>query len=170
YAGTRPFHLVKGELTGLVMGATVAVVGASVFSLGLAKGKLDLAAPQANAFATLVMSLMGGSNVSMLLTFIGIGALIGIVAEITTGMGTAFGLGMYLPLSVNLPLIVGGSLREWWTKKRLEPQAEKEGWGEREIAMANVDKYLMMAGLIIGEAVMGTIIAMTLIIPLLTGG
>ncbi|MDG6219883.1 MAG: OPT/YSL family transporter, partial [Candidatus Thermoplasmatota archaeon] len=87
YAGTRPFHLVKGELTGLVMGATIAVVGASVFSYGLAMGELKLAAPQANAFATFVMSLMGGSNVLMLLSFIGIGALIGTIAEITTGMG-----------------------------------------------------------------------------------
>ncbi|MDG6220983.1 MAG: OPT/YSL family transporter, partial [Candidatus Thermoplasmatota archaeon] len=170
YAGTRPFHLVKGEITGLVMGATVAVVGASLFSYGLAMGELNLAAPQANAFATLVMSMMGGSNVLMLLSFLAIGAIIGTIAELTTGMGTAFGLGMYLPLPLNFPLVIGGSLREWWTKTRLQPRAKKEGWSERQITLANVDKYMMMAGLIIGEAIMGTIVAMTLIIPLLTGG
>ncbi|MCD6461848.1 MAG: OPT/YSL family transporter, partial [Thermoplasmata archaeon] len=66
YAGTRPYHLVKGELTGIVVGATIAVVGSSAFSYGLATGSVNLAAPQANAFATLVMSLMGGSTVAML--------------------------------------------------------------------------------------------------------
>ncbi len=163
YAGTRPFHLVKGELYGIVSGATVAVVGATIFSYGLAVGDIDLAAPQANAFATLVMSLMGGSNVTMLVTFLLIGALIGVVAEITTGMGTAFGLGMYLPLPVTLPLIVGGALREWWTKYRLEPAAKRYRWTDREITMKNIEMYMVMTGLIIGEAIMGTIIAIMMI-------
>ena len=176
YAGTRPYHLVKGEITGLIFGSVIAVAGATVLSKGLATVDADgvpllnLRAPQAHAFATLLQTLLGGQNVDMVMTFLFIGVAIGVLAELTTGMGTAFGLGMYLPLPVTLPLVVGGATRDWWQKNKLEKQAKEEGWDEDQVTMKLVNTYMIAAGVIIGEALVGTIVALWLVIPLITGG
>jgi uncharacterized oligopeptide transporter (OPT) family protein len=173
YAGTRPYHLSKAELTGLPFGAIVAAIGAVILSIGLStmdpdtnKPVLDLAAPQAHAFATFTQILIGNAPWDWIL--IGIG--IGVFFELMTGMGTAFGLGMYLPFSLTVNLIIGGGLRDWWQKNRLEPRARREGWSEKQKTMRLIHTYMIATGLIIGEAVMGTIIAFYFVIPLITGG
>ena len=161
YCGTRPYHLIKGELTALIPGVVVAGVAASILSLGLARGELGLEAPQANAFATFTQMVVTGHAQY---DFLAIGVLIGILAELTTGMGTAFGLGMYLPLHLTLPILFGGSMRTWWEKKRLEPRAKREKWTEREKTFVLLDTYMVATGLIVGEALMGTVIAFWIIL------
>ncbi len=157
YCGTRPYHLMKGESAGLFFGSTVSVLGATFFSYGLALGKFpDLEAPQAHAFATFTQILVGGGGelVQMLL-FIGIA--IGVVAELTTGMGTAFGLGMYLPLSYTLPLLMGGAARDIWEKYRLQKMVRKYNWSERHKTIKLLETFMIATGLLVGEALMGTI-------------
>lgn len=172
YTGTRPYHLMRGELTGIVFGAPVAVLGATLFSIGLTElnsaGQplLPLAAPQANAFAETIRMLLA-KNPAWDLFFIG--CIIGVVAELTTGMGTAFGLGMYLPLPINLPLIAGGAARDWWEKNRLEPRAKAENWDEKEKTLVVINTYMIATGLILGEALIGTIVAFYYIVPLFMG-
>lgn len=156
YMGTRPYHLVKGELAGIVPGTIIAAIVATVFSTLLAEGDLKLDAPQANAFATIAQMMMGG-NVPYEYLFIGI--IIGIWAELSTGMGTAFGLGMYLKLPITLPLLVGGAARSYWNDYKLNPKAEAEGWTEAEKTMVSLETYMRATGLIVGEALMGTIVA-----------
>jgi uncharacterized oligopeptide transporter (OPT) family protein len=165
YTGTRPYHLSKAELTAIPFGAIFAAVGAVVLSVGLSTFKpdgspvLDLEAPQAHAFATFTQIIIGNAPWDWIL----IGIFIGVFAEIMTGMGTAFGLGMYLPFSITINLIIGGGLREWWQKKRLEPEAQREGWSEKQKTMKLLKTYMMATGLIVGEAIMGTIIAIYLV-------
>jgi putative OPT family oligopeptide transporter len=165
YTGTRPYHLSKAELTAIPFGAVIAAVGAVILSIGLSTMKADgtpvlaLEAPQAHAFATFTQIIIGNAPWDWIL----IGILIGVFAEIMTGMGTAFGLGMYLPFSITVNLIIGGGLREWWQKKKLEPEAEREGWSEKQKTLKLLRTYMMATGLIVGEAIMGTIIAIYLV-------
>jgi putative OPT family oligopeptide transporter len=173
YTGTRPYHLTKAELTAIPFGAIVAASGAIILSLGLATINpatnlpyLNLEAPQAHAFATFTQIIVGNAPWDWIL--IGIG--IGVFAEIMTGMGTAFGLGMYLPFSITVNLVMGGGFRDWWQKKKLDPQAKAEGWTEKQKTLRLLRTYMMATGLIVGEAVMGTIVALWLVIPLITGG
>jgi len=173
YTGTRPYHLSKAELTAIPFGAIVAAVGAVILSIGLAtinpdtnEPVLNLEAPQAHAFATFTQVIIGNAPWDWIL--IGIG--IGVFAELMTGMGTAFGLGMYLPFTITVNLLIGGGLREWWQKKKLEPQAKAENWTEKQKTLKLLRTYMMATGLIVGEAIMGTIIAIYLVIPLFTGG
>lgn len=166
YTGTRPYHLTKGELTAIPLGAIVAAIGAIVFSKGLAEGVLNLEAPQAHAFAGFTMIIVGNAPWD----WIAIGFIIGVFMELMTGMGTAFGLGMYLPFSITVNLIIGGGLRDWWQKTKLEPQAKREGWTEKQKTLKLIQTYMMATGLIVGEAIMGTIIALYLVLPLFTGG
>ena len=42
---------------------------------------------------------------------------LGAFVEWATGMGTSFGLGMYLPTPATFPMLLGGAARDWWEKK-----------------------------------------------------
>ncbi len=156
YCGTRPYHLMKGEITGITFGAIMAATMATIFSRGLAEGELALAAPQAHAFATFTQIVMGGK---VQLELLGFGFMIGMFVEILTGMGTAFGLGMYLLIPITLPFLVGGAARDLWEKHFLEPKAKAEGWTEREKTMKLLETYMVATGLLVGEAVLGAFIA-----------
>jgi uncharacterized oligopeptide transporter (OPT) family protein len=159
YIGNRPYHLMKGELYGIIPGAIAAVLAAVMFSQLLASGELPLVAPQANAFATIVQTFLGGSNMGMLVSFLLIGFALGVLLELLTGMGTGIGLGMYFPLWLMLPMILGGAVRDIWEKKYLEPKAKAEKWTEKEKTIKILDTYMIATGLIVGEAIMGTIVA-----------
>ena len=168
YASTRPVHLVRAETIGVLFGTPIAVTAATVLSYGLAQGVLDLEAPQAHAFATYVQVLAGSEEYIVHLLLLGFG--IGVFIELLTGMGTSFGLGMYLPLWYILPLILGGGLRDLWEKRYLEPQAKAHNWSEREKTMKLLTTYMIATGLMVGAALMGTIIALYMILPLFVGG
>ena len=88
--------------------------------------------------------------------------LLGIFAEFTTGMGTAFGLGMYFHLQLTLPMLLGGALRDVWERRILLPRAKREKWTERETTLKVLDKFMMATGLIVGEAIMGVIVTIVL--------
>ena len=127
YVGNRPMHIMKTELVGIVPGTIVAALFAGLLSLALARGDLILYAPQANAFAAFAQIMLGGQTPWGLLA---VGVVIGIFMELLTGMGTAFGLGMYLPMVVTLPMVVGGALRDYWEARFLDVAVETEGLSE----------------------------------------
>jgi uncharacterized oligopeptide transporter (OPT) family protein len=159
YCGNRPYHLMKGELLGIVPGAIAGAIGAVVLSIGLATGRLNLIAPQAHAFATTVLVVLSPQTGAQTVQLLALGFGIGVFAELMTGMGTAFGLGMYFPLSLTLPMLLGGGLRDLWEKKWLEPKVKKEKWDEKTKTLKIIDTYMVATGLIVGEAIMGTIVA-----------
>ncbi len=160
YVGNRPYWQMKGEIIGIVPGMVVAGTAAIIFSIGLAEGKLSLQAPQAYAFAGFSTLLMGGQVDYLLL---GAGAIIGITVDIFLHAGTSFGLGMYFPLSVSLPMLVGGIARDVWEKKWLNVKAKKEQWDEKKKTMTLLDTYMIATGMIVGEAIIGTIVAVYLV-------
>ena len=132
--------------------------------MGLAEGKLELAAPQAYAFTIFVKGIIAQA-IQWRLFFAGMA--IGIFLELLIGMGTAFGLGMYLPLGIQIPMLAGGAARDFWEKKWLEPKVKENNWGEEMKTFKLLGTYMMATGLMVGEAVMGTIVALWLVVPLL---
>ncbi|MEW5760139.1 MAG: OPT/YSL family transporter, partial [Candidatus Thermoplasmatota archaeon] len=119
YMGNRPYHLMKAVTTAIIPGAIAGAIGASILSYGLATHKIELVAPQAYAFAQLTQLVFGGQSSDLIARYLAIGIGIGVFAEIMTGMGTAFGLGMYFPLSLTFPMLFGGALRDLWEKYKL---------------------------------------------------
>jgi len=166
YVGNRPMHIMKTELVGIVPGTIVAALFAGLLSLALARGDLVLYAPQANAFAAFAQIMLGGQTPWSLLA---VGVLIGIFMELLTGMGTAFGLGMYLPMVVTLPMVVGGAMRDYWESRFLDISVEKENLSEKERTMRLLNTYMIATGCIVGEALLGTFLAIYYVLPLLTG-
>jgi len=160
YCGTRPFHLMRAETTGILFGTIISVSGAVMFSTLLAKGQLDLAAPQANAFAGFAQMLAGGRA---LYTLFFLGVMIGVFIELMTGMGTAFGLGMYLPMAFSFTFLVGGVARDAWEKYWLEPKAKRENLSEKDRTFFQLNTYMIATGFLVGEAIAGVVIAFWLI-------
>jgi len=159
YIGNRPYQQMRAEILGIIPGAIVAGFFAVIFSEQLAKGELNLIAPQAHAFAFFTMMLVGGDvNLKIFL----LGFAIGVFMELVTGMGTAFGLGMYFPLGLAFPLMLGGGLRDLWQTRYFERRAKAENWTERKKTLKLLDTYMLATGLIIGEALVGTIVAIFL--------
>jgi uncharacterized oligopeptide transporter (OPT) family protein len=167
YCGNRPYHIVRASTLGIIPGAVISAIIAAILSIGLANGTLDLAAPQAHAFSLFTMIMITG-NVDWMI--FGLGIMLGVFLELLIGMGTAFGLGMYLPLYIQFPMLFGGAARDAWEKYYLEPSAKKFNWTESKKSIKLLESYLMATGLIIGEALIGTIIAIYLVIPLIWGG
>ena len=166
YCGNRPYHLVKALTPGIIPGTIIAALAGALLSIGLSTGVLNLVAPQAHAFEIFAKILMQSKvNIGVFV----LGIILGIFMELLIGMGTAFGLGMYLPLGIQIPMLLGGAGRDLWEKKIIEPKAKAENWSERKRTLKLLDSYMMATGMIVGEAIMGTIIAVYLVLPLITG-
>ena len=159
YIGNRPYHISKGNIMGVVPGAIIGAGVAIFLSRELAAGRIDLLAPQANAFATFSVIFAEGQGDMVLL---GLGFLLGVFVEWATGMGTSFGLGMYLDVPHTLPMLIGGVARDKWEEKQLEPRIsaikEKEGTvvAEKQRALILLGTFMIAAGGMTGEAFLGT--------------
>ena len=131
----------------LVSAATVAgVIMILNKTYGFTSG--DLAAPQANAMAAVIDPLMNGVGAPWLLY--GIGAVLALVLTLCKVPALAFALGMFIPLELNLPLLVGG-LINWYVTSRSK---------DNEVNTARGEKCTLLAsGFIAGGALMGVVSA-----------
>jgi putative OPT family oligopeptide transporter len=109
----------------IAAGLTIAML-ARVFQFGEAAAgdaRVVLAAPQASIMRALVEGFMNRQPVAYLL--FAVGAITAVVLEMLRVPALTFALGMYLPLELNTPALVGGMLHHWVTTRsaRLEGEA-----------------------------------------------
>ena len=131
----------------LVSAATVAgVIMILDKTYGFTSG--ELAAPQANAMAAVIDPLMSGVGAPWLLY--GIGAALALVLTLVKVPALPFALGMFIPLELNLPLLVGG-LINWYITSRSKDAALNAERGEK--------CTLLASGFIAGGALMGVLSA-----------
>lgn len=148
WLGSTPAKQQSWKFLGtLVSAATVAGV---VMILNQTYGFTDgqLAAPQANAMAAVIEPMMSGSGAPWLLY--GIGAAISLVLNMCGISALAFALGMFIPLQLNLPLLVGGAIN-WFVSTRTTNAALNHRRTERGTLVAS--------GFIAGGALMGVVSA-----------
>lgn len=131
----------------LVSAATVAgVIMILNKTYGFTSGQL--AAPQANAMAAVIEPLMSGKGAPWLLY--GVGALIAIVLTLFKVPALAFALGMFIPMELNIPLLVGGAIH-WFVTTRSKDKELNNKRGEQGTLVAS--------GFIAGGALMGVVSA-----------
>jgi putative OPT family oligopeptide transporter len=107
-------------------------------------GEKALVAPQANAMAAVIDPLMSGTGAPWVLY--AIGALIALLLTAFRVPALAFALGMFIPLHLNIPLLIGGGVN-WYVGSRSKDKA---------LNMARLDKGTLLAsGFIAGGALMG---------------
>ncbi len=111
-------------------------------------GQNALVAPQANAMAAVIQPMMNGGAAPWLLY--GIGAVLAIVLTFFKVPALAFSLGMFIPIDLNLPLLVGGAVA-WFVSTRSKDAA---------VNSARLEKGTLIAsGFIAGGALMGVVSA-----------
>ncbi|MBQ6302221.1 MAG: oligopeptide transporter, OPT family [Bacteroidales bacterium] len=112
-------------------------------------GDQALVAPQANAMAAVIQPMMNGGGAPWLLY--GIGAAIAIILTLLKIPALPFALGMFIPIDLNLPLLVGGAI-SWYVGSRSK---------EKEVNEARLNKGTLIAsGFIAGGALMGVVSAL----------
>ncbi len=153
WIGSTPATQQSFKFLGTLVSA--ATVGAVIFILNEAYGFVATAehpdpmvAPQANAMAAIIEPLMSGQGVSWML--LGIGAVLAILINWLGISPLAFALGMFIPIQLNTPLIVGGLLNHWINKSK--PGKDKKLAGAR-----HQRAILISSGFIAGAALFGVL-------------
>ena len=148
WLGSTPAKQQTWKFLGTLVSA--ATVGGVIMILNKTYGFTSgaLAAPQANAMAAVIDPLMNGVGAPWLLY--GIGAALALVLTYFKIPALAFALGMFIPLELNLPLLVGGAIN-WYVTTRSSDQQLNNERGEKGTLLAS--------GFIAGGALMGVVSA-----------
>ena len=149
WLGSTPYKQQLWKFAGTLVAA--ATVGGVIIVLNKTygfTGENALVAPQANAMAAVIEPLMSGGGAPWLLY--GIGGVIAILLTIFKIPALAFSLGMFIPLELNLPLLVGGAVA-WFVSTRSKETQVNEDRKERGTLLAS--------GFIAGGALMGVVSA-----------
>lgn len=151
WLGTTPKRQEQWKFLGtLVSAATVGGVMLVLNQVYGFSGPNALVAPQANAMAKVIEPLMMGGETPWILYMAGI-----VLALLLNWLGVpplAFCLGMFIPLQLNVPLLVGGAVAYFVERSSKDP----------EIAAARRDRgTLISSGLIAGGALFGVFAALT---------
>ena len=149
WCGTQPRKQQTWKFLGTLVSA--ATVGGVMMLLnetyGFASGAL--AAPQANAMAAVIDPLMNGVGAPWPLY--ALGAVIAVVLTLCKVPALAFALGMFIPMELNVPLVIGGAI-SWYVTTRSKDEAVNKARGEKG--------NLIASGFIAGGALMGVVSAL----------
>ena len=149
WCGTQPRKQQTWKFLGTLVSA--ATVGGVMMLLnetyGFASGAL--AAPQANAMAAVIDPLMNGVGAPWALY--ALGAVIAVVLTLCKVPALAFALGMFIPMELNVPLVIGGAI-SWYVTSRSKDEATNKARGEKG--------NLIASGFIAGGALMGVVSAL----------
>ena len=149
WLGSTPVKQQTWKFLGTLVSA--ATVGGVMIILNKTYGFTSgqLAAPQANAMAAVIEPLMNGVGAPWLLY--GIGAVLAVVLTYFKVPALAFALGMFIPLELNIPLLVGGAVHSFVTSRSKDKKVN-EARGEKGTLIAS--------GFIAGGALMGVVSAL----------
>ena len=148
WIGSTPAKQESWKFLGTLV--STATVGGVILILNQTYGFTSgqLAAPQANAMAAVIEPLMSGSGAPWALY--AIGAVLAIILNFCKIPALAFALGMFIPLELNTPLLIGGAI-SWYVGNRSKDQA---------LNSVRLEKGTLLAsGFIAGGALMGVVSA-----------
>lgn len=149
WIGTTPVKQEKWKFLGtFVSAATVAGVMMILNQTYGFVGENALVAPQANAMAAVIKPLMEGGATPWMLYFAG--AALALILTMIGVPALAFALGMFIPLDLNTPLLIGG-LVSWYVSTRSKDEQVNKVRRERGTLIAS--------GFIAGGALMGVVSA-----------
>lgn len=144
--GSTPARQQIGELIGAVVSA-IAIGGVlKLLDAAWGFGSAELSAPQATLMKMIVEGVMNG-NLPWTLVFIGV--FIAVVIEILGIPVLPVAIGLYLPLEMSVPIMIGGVIKHFISKKESKEEAENEAGGG----------VLFCSGLIAGEGIIGIVLA-----------
>lgn len=155
WIGTSPFKQEAFKFVGTLISALtvggVIIILSKAYGYGYAEGANTadaLVAPQANAMASIVQPLMSGEGTPWILYIVG--AVLALILDMIGIPALAFSLGMFIPLALNIPLLVGGAIA-WFVSTRSK---------DEELNKERKNKGTLLAsGILAGAAIMGVVSA-----------
>jgi len=163
WLGASPFQQERWKFLGILIAS--ACVGAVIWVLATSYGFMiqdpatgqmvvnpALPAPQGNLMATIVSSVMGGEQQALILFLLG--GIVAIMLEMAKVPALAFGLGMYLPIEINMAVFFGAAVGHF---------IGQTGRTEEEREARKEQGTLIASGLMAGAAIIGTIGAILLL-------
>ena len=138
-----------------------------------------LAAPQATLMTTIAQGIFSASlDWNYILFGVGVG-IAAIIIDLILTKNTkslalpplAVGMGIYLPPTLEIPLVIG-SVMGYLIHKSLKARAARRSPGheEEDVEACNHRGVLFASGLIVGESLMGVIIALLIVVSVTSGG
>ncbi|RCW48164.1 MULTISPECIES: OPT family oligopeptide transporter [unclassified Halanaerobium] len=146
--GATPRKQQLGEMLGVLISALVIGFVLLLLHEAYTIGSKDLAAPQATLMSMVVEGVMKGT---LPWTFIFIGAFSAVIVELFGIRSLPFAVGLYLPIHLSAPIIIGGLIKGILNKQKDKNQESFERRREKGVLYAS--------GLIAGDAVMGVVLA-----------
>ncbi|WP_031557275.1 OPT family oligopeptide transporter [Lachnospira multipara] len=156
--GSTPRNQQIGEIIG-VIAAGLAMTGVMVLlNNAWGFGTQELPAPQATLMKLVVEGVMGG-NLPWNLVFVGV--FIAVVIEFLAIPVLPVAIGLYLPIHLSVPIMIGGLIRYWLDHKKYKNDGDKD-----KVTTAGI---LYSSGLIAGEGLVGIILAVFAVISVGNG-
>ncbi|OOF36856.1 oligopeptide transporter, OPT family [Rodentibacter heidelbergensis] len=151
------------------------------FSGALPRADMDptqaLSAPQATIMTTISQGIFTNQlEWTYILTGVGLGAVLIVIDAFLKKVSNkafalpvlAVGIGIYLPPSINTPVVIGAFLA-WFINRHIANYAARTG-NQQISAKAERFGTLFSAGLIVGESLMGVILAFVIAASVTSGG
>lgn len=149
WLGTTPAKQETFKFVGTIISAATVAGVMIVLNKTYGFDSDKLAAPQAHAMAAVIKPLMSGQGAPWILY--GIGAVIALILDRCKVPALAFALGMFIPIQLNTPLLVGGAIN-WYVTTRSKDAAVNKARGDKGTLLAS--------GFIAGGALMGVVSAL----------
>lgn len=156
--GATPYKQQAGEVIG-VIAAGLAIAGVLyLLNAAWGYGSKELPAPQASLMKLVVEGVMGG-NLPWNLVFVGV--FVAIIIEILGLPVLPVAIGLYLPIHLSTPIMVGGLIKLYFEKKNFKEEEDRD-----KVVTSGV---LYASGMIAGEGIVGILLAVFAIIPMAGG-
>ncbi len=150
WLGTTPRNQERYKFLGVIVSAAcitgVIILLNKVYGF---TGEGSLAAPQANAMAAVIRTLMARADTPWFLYLAGI--FMALVLELLKISPLAFALGMYLPIQLNTPLLVGGIIAYLVSTRSADAEVNRK---------RKARGILIASGFVAGGALMGIVSAL----------
>ncbi len=139
--------LVAALFTGIAMWLLANQKGADGAFL---MGTNALPAPQASAMKAILEGIFGATSMPLRWYGFGLGVVLSFVLRMVELPALGFALGMYLPIELNIPLVLGGLLSHWVNRPKI-------GTSEADAKARENRGVLIASGLMAGGAIMGVV-------------
>jgi putative OPT family oligopeptide transporter len=151
WIGATPRNQLMLKFVGTLVAASFCGLAMWIMSeqpQGMGFGTSNLPAPQATAMKEILVGIMGTEAAPLRWYLFSLGVIFSLILQMCQVPALAFALGMYLPIELNVPVLIGGFLA--WVvgrKRESEPEARTKAGHNRGILIAS--------GLMAGGALMG---------------
>ncbi len=150
WLGSTPSTIQWSNIAGSALASLTVTAMILLFSKVYGFGTPQMPAPQASAMAAVANAFMGGQDVPW--TLYGLGAVIAVVVSLLGVSPLAFSLGMYLPIELNSPILLGACVG-WLIQHSTKDEKRSKAFNDKSILIAS--------GFIAGGALAGVFDGLT---------